>query len=258
MTFDPKTAARFIVAAHRDKARYANLPAGIGPSTVAEAYAAQDALADLWQATEGPVAGLKIATTTRIMQELMGIDHPCGGIIFARRVHKTPARIERAQFLNLVIECELAVRVGHDMPKRAKPYDRDSARAAVAAVMPAFELIEDRHAVYKETQALTLIADNAWNGGIVLGAEHVAPADLDLNGLAGTLSINGREHKTGQTDDPMGALAWVANLAVSRGRPLKAGMVVITGSVIPTLPIGQNEAFEFRLGPFGVVAMTAA
>ena len=56
----------------------------------------------------------------------------------------------------------------------------------------------------------------------------------------------------------MGALAWVANLAASRGRPLKAGMVVITGSVIPTLPIAPGETFAFALGPFGAVTMTTA
>ena len=70
MPFDPKAAARFIVTAHREKAAYANLPTDIAPANVVEAYAVQDALADMWQATEGPIAGLKIATTTRVMQEL--------------------------------------------------------------------------------------------------------------------------------------------------------------------------------------------
>ena len=73
-----------------------------------------------------------------------------------------------------------------------EPYDRSSARAAVAAVMPAFELIEDRKAVYKETKALSLIADNAWNGGIVLGAEHVPAARLRLERARAVRSpING-------------------------------------------------------------------
>ena len=68
----------------------------------------------------GAVAGLKIATTTRIMQELMGIDHPCGGMIFARRIHASGSAIPRKDFVNLVIECELAVRLGRDMPERRR------------------------------------------------------------------------------------------------------------------------------------------
>jgi 2-keto-4-pentenoate hydratase len=121
--------------------------------------------------------------------------------------------------------------------------------------MAAFELIEDRNAVYKSTRALSLIADNAWNGGIVIGPEQAAPHGHDLNGLGGTLSINGSAAKYGTTDDPMGALAWVANLAVTRGRPLRAGQVVITGSVIPTLPIGPGETFSFALDQIGATAM---
>jgi 2-keto-4-pentenoate hydratase len=256
MTFDAVKAAHFVDLAHRKRENYANLPPALAPRSIDDSYAAQEALAKLWEADRGPVAGLKIATTTKIMQELMGIDHPCGGMIFAKRIHASPANIVRADFINLVIECELAVRLGRDLPSADEPYDRGSVRSAVAAVMPAFELIEDRRAVYKETRAQSLIADNAWNGGIVLGAEHAPPADLDLNGLTGSLAINGASARTGMTDDPMGALAWVANLAATRRRPLKAGMVVITGSVIPTLPISPGETFAFTLGPFGSVTMT--
>jgi 2-keto-4-pentenoate hydratase len=258
MSFDPKTAARFIADAHRNRATYQNLPATIAPRSIEQAYAAQDALVDLWQVTEGPVAGLKIATTTKVMQALMGIDHPCGGLIFARRIHASPAAIDRSRFLHLVIECELAVRIGRDLPLRDKPYDRAEVRAAVGAVMPAYELIEDRNAVYKETMATSLIADNAWNGGIVLGPETQVPADLELNGLNGRLLANGAEKGSGKTDDPMGALAWVANLGAKRGFALKAGMVVITGSLIPTLPIAENERFAFSIDGLGTVEMSSA
>jgi 2-keto-4-pentenoate hydratase len=257
MTNRPTIVAEYIANAHSQRATYRNLPAEIAPKSVSEAYAAQDALAKIWTPTRGAVAGLKIATTTRIMQELMGIDHPCGGLIYANHIHQSPAAIAPSAFVHLVVECELAVRLNRDLPSADEPYDRGSIRAAVGSVMAAFELIEDRHAVYKETNALTLIADNAWNGGIVLGAERVVPVDQDLNNVAGTLAINGVAQKVGRTDDPMGALAWVANLAVSRGRPLKAGMVVITGSVIPTLPIGADEQFTFTLEGIGATEMTA-
>jgi 2-keto-4-pentenoate hydratase len=258
MTFDPRTAARFIADAHRARQPYQNLPVEIAPRTIDEAYAAQDALVDLWQATEGPVAGLKIATTTKVMQALMGIDHPCGGLIYARRIHASPATIDRTRFVHLVIECELAVRIAHDLPLREKPYERADVRAAIATVMPAYELIEDRNAVYKETRAPSLIADNAWNGGIVLGPETKVPATRELNGLTGRLLANGVEKGSGKTDDPMGALAWIANLGAKRSWPLRAGMVVITGSVIPTLPIKPDETFSFSIDGLDPVVMSAA
>jgi 2-keto-4-pentenoate hydratase len=180
--FSPAEAARFIDAAHRTRARYQNLPDAIAPRTVTEAYAAQAALCELWTPRIGPVAGLKIATTTKVMQELMGIDHPCMGTIFAGRVYASPATIARDDYVNVRIECELAVRLGGDLPKAAAPYTREGVRAAVSDVMAAFELIEDRFADYKSSRALSLIADNAWNGGIVIGPARPLPAGLDLDG----------------------------------------------------------------------------
>lgn len=256
--FDPKAAAQFVADAHRQRRTFENMPAGVGPATVAEAYAAQEALRDIWRAEKGEVAGLKIATTTKVMQELMGIDHPCGGMIYARCIHASPATLRKADFMHMVAECELAVRLARDLPATGAPYTRETARAAIGEVMPAFELIEDRNAVYKGTSALSLIADNAWNGGIVIGKPVPLPADLELNGLAGQLAIDGTAAHAGRTDDPLGALAWVANLAAERGRPMTAGMVVITGSVIATLPIEPGQTFAFALDGLGEVRMTAA
>jgi 2-keto-4-pentenoate hydratase len=254
--FRAADAARFVDEAHRNRARYQNLPDGIAPTTVAEAYAAQAALCEMWMERLGPVAGLKIATTTKVMQQLMGIDHPCMGTIFAARVYAAPATIAKADYVNVRIECELAVRLGQGLPKAAGP-TREAVRAAVTHIMPAFELIEDRFADYKSSKALSLIADNAWNGGIVIGAAKALPSGVQLDGVAGVLKSNGKELAKGKTDDPMGALAWLANNAVECGRPLEAGMVVITGSVIPTVDIAVGERLDFALEGVGETSVTA-
>ncbi len=257
MSFDAANAAQYVAAQHAARNTYQNLPGELAPKSVADAYAVQEALVSLWKPTFGAIAGLKIATTTRVMQALMGIDHPCGGIIYEQRVHASPASITKSSFMNLVIECELAIRLKADLPQQAQPYTRDTVRPAIGEVMPAFELIEDRNAIYKETQALSLIADNAWNGGIVLGSSRPLPSDLDVDGLHGQLTIDDGTTHAGRTDDPLGALAWVANLAIERGRPMTRGMVVITGSVIPTLPIAVGQTFKFEIAGLGTVQMTA-
>jgi 2-keto-4-pentenoate hydratase len=253
--FDPKAAARFIANAHQSRADYQNLPDELAPPTPADAYAVQEALSELWQPLYGPVAGLKIATPTKVMQQLMGIDGPCGGMIYGRRIHASPARLDLADYIHLVVEFELAVRIASNLPGKGEPYTRAEVRAAVAEVMPAFELIEDRHAHYKSTKALTLIADNAWNAGIVLSEARTVPADMELNGLKGCLTVDGKPTGEGLTDDPMGALAWLANLAAGRNRPLRAGMVVITGSVIATRPVSRGERLLFEIEGLGSVEL---
>lgn len=255
--FDAVAAAHFIADAHRSRATYENLPERLAPQSAADAYAAQEALRDLWEPLHGPVVGLKIATTTKVMQQLMGIDSPCAGMIYERRVRTSPARLKLGDYVHLAVEFELAVRLKSALPAKQRPYTAAEAQAAVGEVMPAFELIEDRNAHYKSTRALSLIADNAWNAGIVLGPARRMLAGQDVNGLQGRLTINGAENATGRTDDPMGALAWLATLAAERKRPLQAGMVVITGSVIPTLPIAAGEHFRFELESLGAVELSA-
>lgn len=257
MPYNADKAAAFVAEAHHRRAAYTNLQGELQPPTLADAYAVQERLRDLWRPARGEVAGLKIATTTKVMQQLMGIDHPCGGMIYERDVHHAPATIDKSRFLHMVVECELAVRLGKDLPATGKPYDRRSVRSAIAAVMPAFELIEDRNAVYKECKAYSLIADNAWNGGVVLGPQTPLDPALELDGLPGRLFIDGKLAHQGKTDDPLGALAWVANLAVERGRPMTAGMISITGSVIVTLPIEPGQTFRFELDGLGNTEMTA-
>lgn len=256
--FDAVAAARFIADAHRARAAYVNLPDHLAPPTVADAYAAQEALRALWTPLYGPVAGLKIATTTKVMQALMGIDHPCGGMLYRDRIHADGVLLKLADYMHLVVEAELAVRVSRTLDKGAAVHTAQSVRDAVSEIMPAFELIEDRNAHYKSTRAYTLIADNAWNAGIVLGKGVAVPATTDLNGLKGRLAINGVAKGEGLTDDPMGALAWCANLAADRGRPLEKGQVVITGSVIATFPVAAGDVLRFEIEGLGAVEATVA
>jgi 2-keto-4-pentenoate hydratase len=84
------------------------------------------------------------------------------------------------------------------------------------------------------------------------------PAALDLDGISGVLKSGGREVGSGKTDDPLGALAWLANQAVACGRPMTAGMVAITGSVIPTVDIAVGERLDFALDGVGETSVTAA
>ncbi len=255
-TFDPSAAARFIADAHAKRQAYQNLSGPLEPPGIDDAYGVQEALRKLWEPLHGPVAGLKIAVTTKVMQELMGINHPCGGMIYAKNVHTSPHILKLDRYMHVVTEFELAVRVGRTLSKKAEPWTREEVRAEITEVMPAFELIEDRNAVYKETRPTTLIADNAWNAGIVLGQPVKVPASLELDGLKGRLEMPGGV-KEGRTDDPMGALAWCVNLAADRGRPLEGGQVVITGSVVATLPIAPGEHFKFTLEGLGNVEITA-
>jgi 2-keto-4-pentenoate hydratase len=229
--------ARHLHDTYRRRARLEPLSPDLRPDDIAEAYAMQEQLQSLFAPERGTVAGYKIAITTPVMQRLMGIDHPCGGAIFASMVHDSPARLRCTDYVNVAVECEIAVRLAADLPG-GRTYDRDSVAGAVGACMAAIEIIDDQNADYKKADAFNLIANNAWNGGVVLGTGRTDWRQSDLAGLAGRMLINGEAVGSGVGADvlghPLNALAWLANTMAERGRPLRAGMVVSTGSIVST------------------------
>jgi 2-keto-4-pentenoate hydratase len=250
------TMAQWMWDARARRLPYRNLPDDLKPASLAEAYAAQEAYYRLAEPAYGAVCGAKIATTTKVMQELMGIDHPCGGAIFARTIHYSPAHLHTANFVNVRIESEIALMLGADLPASAAPWTRDTVAPAISAAMPAFELIEDRNADYTKTEAASLIVENCWNGGVVIGAaKSVSPASLV--GISGRLEIGGKPAGEGRAEDPCATLAWLANHLAERGRGLKAGMVVITGSVIPTMSIKPGDHAMFTVAGLGEVEVVA-
>ena len=242
--------ARHMWDARRARAKYANLPEALKPGSIAEAYRAQEIYYRLAQPVYGPVAGVKVATTTKVMQQLMGITHPCGGAIFAKTIHASPARIAKRDFVNLRIESEIALKLGQDLPAARAPWTAASVAPCVAGAMPAYELIEDRNAVYTETSAVSMIVENCWNGGVVIGAPKPVAA-RDVVGIAGEQTLNGKSIGSGKSEDPFATLAWLANLLAERGRDLAAGMVVITGSLIPTFSIEVGDKAVFSVDGLG-------
>lgn len=249
--------AQWMWDARRRRQAYANLPDALRPGSITEAYAAQEAYYGLAVPVYGPVAGAKIATTTKVMQRLMGIDHPCGGAIFARTIYKSPAKLHAADFINLRIESEIALTLGRDLPAARAPWTREMIAPAVAGAMPAFELIEDRHADYAKTEAASLIVENCWNGGVVIGTPVTAPIEA-LVGVKGRLMMDGKPAGEGAAEDPCATLAWLANHLAERGRGLKSGMVVITGSVIVTVSIAGGQRAVFAVDGLGEVALDVA
>src|SRR5262245_32797632 len=126
--FDPNKVANYLIDAHARRVPFRNIPPEITPHNVEEAYAAQDVLVRILGEREGRIAGLKIATTTKVMQELMGINHPCGGVIFERRVHRSPATIRLSDYMNVVIECEVGLRLKSELPVAGAPFTGSSVR----------------------------------------------------------------------------------------------------------------------------------
>jgi len=247
---------------HRARARYRPLDASIRKAPLDDAYRIQDALHRLMiEAGRGEVAGWKIALTSKAMQQMTGVDQPAAGAIFSKLVHPSPARLDVAAYHHLGVEFEVAVRLGEDLPASRGPWTRASVADRVAACLPAFELVEDGNADYKALDAFTLVAQNTWNAGIVVGPPVTAWRRIDLERAVTRCWINDHPAGEGKTGDALGhpleAVAWLANLLNRRNRMLERGMIVMTGSSITTKFPAPGDRVRFAIEGLGEVALEA-
>jgi len=255
--------ARACFEMHRAREHYRPLDAAVRAAPLDEAYRIQDALHRLMaEAGRGEIAGWKIALTSKAMQQMTGVDQPAGGAIFSKVVHASPARIDLAAYHHLGVEFEVAVRLAEPLPASGGPWTRASVASRVAACVPAFELVEDGHADYKTLDAFTLVAQNTWNGGVVVGTPASDWRVVDLERAVTRCWINDRPEGEGKTGDAMGhpfeAVAWLANLLNRRGRLLERGMLVMTGSSITTKFPAPGDRVRFAIDGLGEVALETA
>ncbi len=257
-------ASRFLFEEHRARKPFGPMPETYTPRTVDEAYAVQETFHTLMAEMHGPVAGYKIALTTPVMQQMVGFHAPIAGAILARTIHQSPVTLRSTDYVRLGIECEIAVQLGTDLPAARAPYSRDEVADAVAAVMAAFELVDDRQAEYSKlaTRVLTLIADNAWNAGIVLGPPVRDWRAVDLAVARGVMVINGAVVGEGHGRDVMGhpleALTWLVNMLAARGKGVVQGMIVMTGSIVTTKFVNPGDAAILSLERLGEVRLSVA
>ncbi|MEM7124241.1 MAG: fumarylacetoacetate hydrolase family protein [Pseudomonadota bacterium] len=215
------------------------------PANTDDAYAIQDGVHAKRADAGQDLGGWKIGCTTPVMQEMLGIASPCVGGVLAADIHPSPLTASFDQFTSPLAECEIAVRLGADVPASGSGYDRDTVAPYVDTVMAAMEIAEDRYQDRSERTVAEFIADDFFQKAVVLGAERTDWQRLDLAAMTGTTHVGGEFRGRGKGSDVMGhpfaALAWLADHLAGRGKHLRKGDIVLTGSVVIATPIGRGE-----------------
>ena len=259
MGADAGKAAEALMREHSEGVNYKPFAAAHGVTTAEDAYAVQREYVRLLTHSRGTkAAGYKIGLTTPRMQAMCGIDSPVAGVILQDRVHASGARIDASAYGRVGLEFEIAVRVGRDLvPAGQTPSIADVA-AAVDGVCPAIEIIDDRGADYRQLDALSLIADNAWNGGIVLG--NFTPFFPDPAAIEAVVSVDGeiidRDFGRDVLGHPFHSVAWLATHLATQGSRLRKGDIVMTGSVVTTKFPERSTRYHYELTGCGAVELS--
>ena len=254
MNIDPSQAAAELLNAHLEKRSPTRFAREWEMNGLDDAYAVQRALVEQMLPRYGRRVGYKIGLTSARMQKLCSIDHPIAGVVLEKRLSPSGVRLSLSSLIHLGIEFEICVRLGRALPPRAHPYAFDDVAQAVDAVAPAFEVVDDRNSAYP-LDLICLVADNAWNDGLVLGQFQSTWPDLAT--ARGVVECNGRAIDEGYGRDVLGhpfePLRWLANHLSAQGQTLEAGEIVSTGSLVTTRFPTAGEHYKFTVEGVGSV-----
>jgi 2-keto-4-pentenoate hydratase len=248
--YDPRDAAAALHDARQARRLVGPLPPATAPRSELEGAAVQHAL---WRRGGGAApGGFKIGATAKRMQEYLGLSGPAAGFMSTGGLRRSGATLRFADFLRPGVECELAVRLGRDLPPG--PCSLEQAAAAVGDLVAGIELVENRYTDLALVGTPTMIGDQVYHGAAIIGELGSSDwHDLDVAKLRGRLIVDGHQRDEGVGADLMGhpfnCLAWLAGSSVAEAfGGLKAGQVVMLGSVTPpiwlTEPATVTVAFD--------------
>ncbi len=252
------SAAELLVQARVGHKRLAELPVEVRPGSLDAAYAVQDGVVAGWLAHYGGgVAGYKVACTNVIAQQQLGVDGPFYGRLLAPFLWESGAQLASGAFFMRVVEAEFGFLMGSDLAPVAGGRSRDEIAAAVEGVLPAIEIVDSRYDAWEQVGAVSLIADNACNGGWVHGELVRDWRGLDLAAQQVHVLVNGQVVRQGSgaavLGHPLNALEWLVNKVNSRGETVRAGQYMTTGVVSEVYMAAPGDEIQAEFGPVGVV-----
>lgn len=260
MPFDPIPAAKTLLKTRQDRAVVSPLPCDMAPSTEAEGAAVQFALAGLASAV--PPAGFKIGATGKRMQAYLGVDAPIAGFIHAENLYHGHVELRFANYINPGVECEVAVRLAHDLPPG--PCSLEQALSAIGEFFAGIEIVENRYGDLKDLGTPTLVADQMYHcAAVVADYPRTDWRALDIGALRGSITLDSGTSDEGITTDllghPLNGLAWLAasSEAAAFGG-LKAGQVIMLGSVTPPIWLTGPATVMVAFPPLPAVTVRLA
>jgi len=198
--------------------------------------------------------GWKVGFGAPAALERLKLEAPLIGFLTDKIALASGASLSCSGWTKAAAELEIAVYMGKDLPGSS---DRATTRAAIASLGPAIEFADIS---FHPDDVESILAGNIYNRYVVLGKADPTRAGCNLDGLIGRAYRNGQE--TDKTNDPQALAGDIVNIVSSvastlamLGETLRAGEVIITGTIIPHLWLGQTEEIQYHLEPVDTISV---
>ena len=239
-------AAELLLEARRTVQPIDDLPQGMAPRTLEEAYFVQD----LMLKAIGKAGGWKVGATTPDGTPFYAPMPVDGFTTSGQRITRQYRRLRG-------VEAEIAFLMGKDLPPRSTPYSRAELVDAIASCHPAIELLESGLVDPDAVDRLTAIADLQSNGGFISGWAVEGWQDFDFAKESAQMMVDGfvrvANGKNAAGGDLLRLVLWLANEAQSRTGGLRAGQWITTGSWTGKIMADSGSVALARFLKFGEV-----
>ncbi len=195
--------------------------------------------------------GWKVGYGAPAARSRLELAHPLVGFLTGKTQLQPGTTFDGSLLGDLRVELEVAVHFGADV-------DGDPG-AAVSGLGAALELVD--FADLDDVGAI--LEGNIYHRGFVLAPPVNGLGLHDLDSIQGELLVNGEAvAAAADVQAATGRLGWVLSQVVRTlsefGLTLRAGEVVMCGSVVPLHPVRAGQTVEGRLGRLGTLGLTIA
>ena len=220
--------------------------------SVEDAYHIQLRMIERRLAAGEKIIGKKIGVTSRAVQTMLNVNRPDFGHLLSGMVYQDGDTIPMKNLILPRAEGEIAFVLKRDLT--GPGVTAADVMAATEGVMACFEIVDSRIDNW-QIKIQDTVADNASCGVFVLGDKLVDPRHVDL-ALAGMVlekngDIIGTGAGAGSMGHPANAVAWLANTLGEFGIPLKAGEVILSGSLAALVPVVSGDYLRVSIGGIG-------
>jgi 2-keto-4-pentenoate hydratase len=179
------------------------------------------------------IGGYKAGFTNSLSQKKWGLSGPVAGVLFSEGKKLGPARVDLGAFQKLMLEIEIGFQIKKGITQKVRSIE--DLIPYIESVLPVIELPDLKFNSLKSLTAVDLVATNIASAMWLVGKSSPISTFQALGGFAVSLSINGETIDSGNSSNAMGnpldALLWLVNDRIDSGWPIKAGQILITGTL---------------------------
>ena len=228
--------------------------------SIEDAYQISKLILDRRTAPNSPsketIVGKKIGVTSDAVQSMLGVYEPDFGFL-TDKMEFSEGEVPIGNLIQPRAEAEIAFRLAKDLV--GPGITQQDVLAATESVMACFEIVDSRVRDW-QIKIQDTVADNASCGVYVLGSNLINPNGLDLSGCKVEVTKNGKFLSEGLGSavqgSPLQSVAWLANTFGELGIPLRAGEIILSGSLVPLEPIVVGDRMSMLLEGIGSLNVT--